>query len=777
MPQALASIEDPNQVAQLVLEGSSSRLRQLAAERVEDPILLRQLLKQTRNKDKNVQRILRQKCDALNAEQQKQARSAQEIEALCASLERLSQRSYDVDYPSILEQLDSRWRALFSPPAAAEQRARRAIERCREIIATHLTQAAEQAAGQSARDAAQRAAYDAEERARQAAEEAASSRAQAEAELRKEADAARESERRALAEKRAAEDQLLRQIGGLIRKADEALGDGNTTRAAGLRRAIEEKVPAAPGLSAYLTRRLQQLDEKLNELKQWKDYAVAPKRVELIDEMESLAGSAEEPTVLAARIKSLQQEWRTISKGIGSDASDEWERFHRASQAAYQPCHDYFSAQAKLREENLEHRKTVLERLTAFETTQDAQNPDWRLVASVLREAPQEWRRYFPVERESGRILQREFDASMERLQARLDTWHERNVAQKISLIHQADQLRAGEDSREAIDAVKRLQALWKETGAVPRDRDQALWNEFRVHCDAVYQKRQQAYAEYTAGLEASKANAVALCEEAERAAALSGPELLESGAKIPEWRAAFEALGEMPRVEARGLHDRFERAVDLCAARMAEQRVRDAEQSFAHLFEAGRRIQAYEWSVADNAGMSERETLKQAAEIFIAHVPAWPKGGHQLVEEMLSKAGSAVERDLESREKALRTLCIRCEIRSETPTPAEDEALRREYQVQRLMRGMGQGSRAADDWDAMMFEWLRIGAISPPVHESLRERFLRCRASGLARASAIGSSDQERDSSSPRSRRPRRAPERELLSNLGGQTFFKGMR
>src|SRR6202158_4691953 len=99
--------------------------------------------------------------------------------------------------------------------------------------------------------------------------------------------------------------------------------------------------------------------------------------------MEALVGSMEEPKVLSERIKFLQQEWRTISKGIVSDASADWERFHRASQAAYQPCRDYFEAQARLRQQNLENRKALLERLTAFETDQNADNPGWGLVGGV----------------------------------------------------------------------------------------------------------------------------------------------------------------------------------------------------------------------------------------------------------------------------------------------------------------------------------------------------------------------------------------------------------
>jgi Domain of Unknown Function (DUF349) len=732
LPEALASVDDPIQVAQLAMEGPSSRLRQLAAQAVEDPVQLRELLKQVRGKDKSVYKILKQKCDALNAEDRKVAQIASDVSALCASLERHSHRTYDALYTSAFEQLNSRWCALTAhaltthPDATIEQRGAQAIDRCREVIEGHQRHVAQQAALQ----AAQQAAQDARERAKQAADAAASAQAEAEAQLRNEAAAVREAEETARAEKRAAEEQIFRQIGGLIRIANGALSDGNTQKAAGLRRAIEEKWPTASGVPPHLTRHLQQLDDKLNELKQWKDYAVAPKRVELIEEMESLIGSAEEPKVLSERIKSLQQEWRTISKGIVSDAPADWERFHRASQAAYQPCREYFEAQARQRQQNLQNRKALLERLTAFEATQNGENPDWHLLASVLRQAPQEWRQYFPVDREANRTVQEVFQGSLGRLQAKLDAWYESNVADKQSLVKRARHLLTQEDSREAIEAVKRLQVLWKETGPAARDQEQSLWSEFRELCDAVYQKRQQAYAEYSAALEATKLKAVALCEEAERVAALSGTVLLEATAKVAELRTAFDALDEMPRGETRALHARFERALALYETQIAQQHARDAEQSFTNLFEAGRRIQAYEWATVRNAEDFERDALKQAAEAFIASVQHWPKGGLQAVNESLAKAGSGSDPESAAREKALRMLCIRGEIYSEMPTPTEDEALRREYQVQRLMQGMGQGSREDDeDWDAMMLEWIRIGAVAPAVHESLQSRFMRCRA------------------------------------------------
>jgi Domain of Unknown Function (DUF349) len=750
LPEALARIDDPIQVAQLVVDSSSSRLRQLAAQAIEDPVQLRQLLKQVRSKDKNVYKILKQKCDALNAEDRKAAELASEVNALCESLERHSRRTYDAFYTAAFERLNTRWCALTTPrDANTEQRAAQAIDRCREVIEEQLRHVAQQAALQ----AAQQAAHEARARAHQAAREAASAQADAEAQLLREAAAVRQAAETARAEKRAAEEQVFRQLGGLIRAADGALSDGNTQKAAGLRRAIEEKWPTESAVPPNLTRHLQQLDDKLNELKQWKEHAVAPKRIELIEEMETLVGSTEEPKVLSERIKSLQQEWRTISKGIVSDASADWERFHRASQAAYQPCREYFAAQATLRRQNLESRKALLERLTAFEAAQNGEHPDWRLLASVLREAPQEWRQYFPVDRQANRAVQEDFQGSMGRLQARLDTWHESNVADRQSLIKRARYLLTQEDSREAIEAVKRLQLQWKETGAAPRDQDQSLWSEFREVCDAVYQKRQQAHAEYSAGLEAVKVKAVALCEEGERIAALSGAALLEGRAKMAELRSSFDALDEMPRGEARGLQDRFERALDLCEAQFAQQQARDAEQSFTNLFEAGRHLRAYEWAGAQNAEMSEQEALKRAAEAFIAGVQHWPKGGLQAINDALAKAGSVSDADSADRERSLRMLCIRCEIYGEIPTPPEDEALRREYQVQRLMQGMGQGRDADDgDWDAMTLEWIRIGAISPPVHGNLQSRFMRCRAT-----------------------RPVRSPQRSTYPGGGGADDRKG--
>jgi Domain of Unknown Function (DUF349) len=723
LPMALALVNDPQRVARLVIDGSSVRIRQLAAQSLEDPAELRLLLKQVRGSDKSIYKIVKQKCDVLRAEERRIAQIESDVNALCATLERHSHRIYDPLYPPSLEQFEARWRALEAQAAPElRERAQRAIEGCREVIARHHHQLAEQAQA-VLQKAALRAARDeatvqAAEQAQRHSDELAAAAA--------EAAQAREAEETARAEKSAAEALALRQLGGLIGKANGALRDGITGRAARLRHAIEEKLPALPALPAYLASQVQQLDLKLNELKEWKDYAVAPKRTELIEEMEALIGSTYKPRVLADRIKQLQDDWKTISKGIISDSEADWQRFQQASVTAYQPCREYFETQAKQRHANLEQRKGVLARLQAFESAQ-AEHPDWRAVAAVLREAPEELHRYFPVDRAASRAVQEEFDASLLRLQARLDAWYAENAEAKRALIQRAQHLRGSQDSREAVDGVKRLQLKWKEVGAAERDVERRLWEEFRENCDAVFQKRQQVHAEYSAGLEASKAQAVALCEEAEQLAARSGAALLEGAGMMAQWRTAFESLGEMPRADQRALHDRFERALQRCQAQLAKHRTQEKERSFTHLLEAAGHIQAYGWAVAQDAAAADREALKQFAEAFMASVQQWPKGGAQALKEAWAKSEAGAKLELAAQEAALRMLCIRAEIITDRPTPPEDHPLRREYQVQRLVQRMVR-NESPDELDALTLAWARVGPVSAVALAPLLARFLRCR-------------------------------------------------
>jgi hypothetical protein len=719
---ALAA-HDSAAVARLVVEGASTRVRQMAAQAIEEPDLLRRLVKDTRGgKDKNVYRILRQKCDALLAQEREIRQLEEAIEARCGSLERHSKRHYDELFTPTLDLFEADWKKLESRATDITiARAQHAIARGREVIALHREKLATQDAQAAA--AAYAAAQAEQERAQQ--QEAEALAAEADAAQRAAEAAQRESEEEARTEQQAARAHAMGQLSSLMRKAGAALRDGSTARAAGLRRAIDEKVQDFPALPAHLTSQLQQLDARLNELKDWKDYAAAPKRAQLIEAMKALLGSQDDPEELAVEIRRLQAEWKTISKGVSADTESDWQQFHQAAQSAYEPCRRHFEELARQRQGNLERRLALVARLGAFEAEHDWEHADWRLVAMALRESRQEWRSHSPVDRAAGRVAQEEFDAIVQRLQERLRGEYARNIADKQSLIARAQQALASEDSRKAIEDVKHLQQRWKAAGIVPREEDARLWEEFRKHCDAVFQKRQQEHTQYHANLEVNKARAMALCEDVERIAALAGQKLTEGVKELPRLQEEFRAVGELPNTHARDLQRRLERALDKCENSIARERVQNDERSWRDLFDAADEVRACRLAVAEGKDVGEVDALRCMVEQYIAAVPQWPKGGLAAVKAALARPGAD---DIVANEAALRILCIRAEILTGKPTPQSDQALRREYQMKRLVEGMGRGSSA--DTDAMskvMLEWVAVGASRPDAYRELRARLATC--------------------------------------------------
>jgi hypothetical protein len=716
---AALAVHDSAAVARFVVEGSSTKVRQMAAQAIEDPDLLRRLVRDTRGgKDKNVYRILRDKCDALLAREREARQVEEAIEARCASLERHSRRHYDELFTPTLDHFEADWKTLESRATDVTiARAQHAISRAREVIALHREKVATQEAQVAA--AAQAAAQAEQQRARQKEAEAlaiATEAAQRAAEA-----ARREVEEQARAEHQAAEDHAIGQLVSLMRKAGAALRDGSTARAAGLRRAINEKVQGIPALPAHVTSQLQQLDTRLNELKDWKDYAAAPKRAQLIEAMKALVGSQDDPEELAVEIRRLQADWKTISKGVSADTESDWQQFHEAAQSAYEPCREHFETLSRQRQENLERRLALIARLGAFETGHDWERADWPLVAAALRESRQEWRSHSPVDRAAGRAAQEDFDAIVQRLQERLRGEYAKNVADKESLIARAQQALTSDDIRKAVDDVKHLQQRWKATGLVPREQSTRLWEEFRRHCDAVFQRRQQEHDQFTATIEGNKARAVALCEEVERIAALAGPAFTAGVKGLPELREAFGASGELPGAQARDLQRRMERALDKCEAGIGRERAQNEQRSWHDLLEATNEVRAYRFAVAEGRDIGEANALKEAAEQYIASVPQWPRGGLQAVKAALARP---VADDIEANETALRLLCIRAEILTGKPTPEPDQPMRREYQLKRLMQGMGRGNSAdADSLDRLVLEWVAVGASRPDVYQGLRAR------------------------------------------------------
>jgi hypothetical protein len=162
----------------------------------------------------------------------------------------------------------------------------------------------------------------------------------------------------------------------------------------------------------------------------------------------------------------------------------------------------------------------------------------------------------------------------------------------------------------------------------------------------------------------------------------------------------------------------------------MQRQRADSARQGWTEAFAASACVRAYALAAIRQAAPDDLDALRAAAESAVAglaHASASARAA--LERELAAVAAGTTGTDMTAHESALRMLCMRAELMTGLPTPAEDLELRRDYQMQRLVESMGHGERvSATDLDDLALEWLAVGPVEPAVHDALLARFERCR-------------------------------------------------
>ena len=822
LTQVLSTHTDEAFLYQIAIEGVPARLRELAAAKIEDANQLKQLLKDTRGKDKLVYKIVKDKCDQLR-DQEKQAEQIQaDIGDLCERLEAHSKRPFDKQFVGRATRMIAAWADLESASSEPlKSQSQLAIALCQQTIETHELELATVAATKATNEAAEASIngvvdqlhrllsqlYASDGNAEEVAGIALAHQHQVEqwnqakaivavnnsamktftlanegmklqmqlfneqgslqtqltllasiptdAETDEKAQVAFKSLKARLqtanilpsnivptlvldarkilakndqywADKKKVDIDRQRHINALISQANQALQKGLSRDAAGIRRTLERKLGALEKLPTAITAKVEQLDEALSKLLDWKNFAVEPKQQELIDQMQVLTESQDNPEALASKIRRLQDQWKSLSK----DSQDQqlWEVFHKLAEQAYQPCKVYYDQKSEIRRSNIEKRRTLVSQLNDYVTAQPwegngAESIDWKLAEKLIGTAIREWQSYAPTDRDANKPVQKKFDRLLDSLRSKLSAHQQQNAERKQLLIAQVDALLENSDKRAATEKVKQLQAQWQKVGVVPRKQEQKLWRLFRASCDAVFAQRHQQSVEFKAELNTHKGVAEKLIKEVVTLGALSGKALLDGRTRVTECKREFSAVGNLPKAAVASISQRFQSAVTAFDTAITNQIAQAKLQLWDNLFTASAMIGLAQTTSDESAS----DALLTKAQDFMASVEQWPKNGYQALEKKMAR-GSALDRT-EDYQKALQLLCIRAEILADQETPPEDKALRMQYQVSRLQQGFGQNSSPNGvSIQDLVIEWIAAGAVANDIYEPLLERFNHCR-------------------------------------------------
>ena len=310
-------------------------------------------------------------------------------------------------------------------------------------------------------------------------------------------------------------------------------------------RALRDLVNRLPRTQAQsFSADLQDIGGRVRELRDWRAYAVRPKREALCRQIEELADTPLDVHAQAEAVRTLRAQWNELGSGDTRRDRELKKQFDRSAERAFEPCRIYFKEQAARRSFNLEQRKAIVSALEDYVANNDWDHADWRGVEKVLRQARAEWRHYHPVDRKVARELAARFETLASDIHGRLKEQWDLNIEAKEEIVAAATEVQeSGDPATAKADAIKALQRRWKEVGPLPRRADQRLWKLFRAQCDAVFDARNEVRDRHSQRQRAVD-DANALINELERRVDID-PSLDRN--TIADYERRLHELGSLP--------------------------------------------------------------------------------------------------------------------------------------------------------------------------------------------------------------------------------------
>lgn len=573
-----------------------------------------------------------------------------------------------------------------------------------------------------------------------------------------------------LAQNKAHQEDMSTKANASIEELKLALNGGHSDASLSAWDKIQTALmPLSGKLRNAVQKQLNEHRARYLELKDWKLFASAEKKKELIAAMQLLLESDIQGAERAKAISAAHQEWKTLGRSQQNESL--WKKFKKLSDDAYAPCKDHFKQRKQTLVENFDNRVALcaqleadFERLRSADTaaaengdsSENAKANEQRLAAeigTIISAAEQRWKDTTPVEQAKIKELQKRYYGLLNNLRKLRREASQENANRKLEAIAQAEALAASDDRAEAMRAAKELQRQWKEIGPSNHKDDQNYWRAFRAACDSIFTReaadsaegrprRENASSRHSktanANIDIAKVSAEldVLLGSLESLLALDDEEFRQAREQYQDQSQQFSAALS-PKLGNRGkiYTERFttlKRRFDTRYKALPDKR---QQQRIATVSALTDKLDAFEASLLSAKDADEFATAKAAfdSEDWKALTKPDDDSFTAILDARLAsllKATKAADLDKLSNEAAISAarLCTELEISANVDTPSADQELRMQLQLEQLKAVFGQAKRStADVIKHSRDEQLRLqclGPLSPEKRKELRERF-----------------------------------------------------
>ncbi len=301
------------------------------------------------------------------------------------------------------------------------------------------------------------------------------------------------------------------------------------------------------------------------------------------------------------------------------------EPFKQALQTIRQRRTDKMLAEEKERQDNLQKRLQLIDKIKELATTPEEANKSYE----NFRQLQAEWKEIGPVPAEAVTETWKNYQLYVEQFYDMLKLNSEmreydfrKNLEAKTTLCEQAERLTQEEDVVGAINKLQALHQEWKEIGPVSKELREEIWSRFKDASTIVRKRHQDFFEARKAREEENLQRKTALCEQAEAIT----PEGLNTFAdwdaktkEILDLQAQWKQIGFAPQKQNTQIFERFRAACDRFFAQKAGffQNVKDSLetnlQKKTALCEKAEALQAStEWKKTTDALIELQKQWKQ---------------------------------------------------------------------------------------------------------------------------------------------------------------------
>lgn len=281
---------------------------------------------------------------------------------------------------------------------------------------------------------------------------------------------------------------------------------------------------------------------------------------------EEAARLTEEADIVVAfrRLQDLHNKWREIGPVAKEYREEIWNRFKDTSAEINKKYQAFFEERKAVEQQNEQAKILLIEQVEAIKPEEIGSFAAWDEATKKVIAIQEEWKKLGYASRKVNTQLFTRFrelcDAFFAAKAAHYKSIKEdaaENLAKKISLCEQAEDLQDSTDWKKAGDALIDLQAKWKAIGPVPKKQSDAVWARFRAACDKFFEAKKQNTSERRQTENANLKEKRAIIAQLKEIKA-DGADRKEAIAVVRELMKKYQEIGHVPFRDKDKLHDAY---------------------------------------------------------------------------------------------------------------------------------------------------------------------------------------------------------------------------